>query len=98
MRSAAQLIIPIIVPRAMLLWGLVRLAVAMLPLAADESFGSMPAPPVAVILLTCVVGLIDVRVRGERVLWANLAVTPLAICAVYAAAAIPCELILAFVF
>lgn len=97
MRPAAQLVIPVILPRAVVLWGLIRLAFAVLPLAGGQPFGSIAPPPIGMVLLSGVVGLIDVRVRGERVLWANLGVTSIGLWAVYAAAAVPAELLLALV-
>lgn len=65
MRPAVRLVIPVVVPRAVVLWGLIRLVLAMLPLAGGAPFGSMPPPPIGVVVLAGVVGLIDVRVRGE---------------------------------
>lgn len=46
------------------------------------------------VMLAGIVGLIDVRVRGERLLWANLAVRSSILFAIYAAVAIPAELVL----
>lgn len=97
MRSAAQIVIPIIALRAIVLWGLIRLVFAAVPLAGGEPFGSMPVPPIGVVLLSYVVTLIDIHMRGERILWANLGVTPLGIAAASAAATIPAELIFALV-
>jgi hypothetical protein len=97
MRNAAQVAVPVIVPRAIVLWGLTRLCFAALPLPLGEPFGSITPSPPSVVLLAGVVGLIDVHVRGERVLWANLGVTRGALYAIYAAAAIPAELVLALV-
>ena len=95
MRNAAQITIPVIVPRAVVVWGLARLLFAVLPMAIGEPFASISPSPIAVVFLAGFVGLVDVRVRGERILWANLAVTPLVLYAVYAAAAIPAECLLA---
>ena len=55
------------------------------------------APPAGVVVLIGIVGLVDVRVRGERLLWANLGVTVAGLWAMYAVAAIPAELLLALV-
>ena len=96
-RRAVQLVFPIVFARALVLWALIRLAFAMLPLSGGAPIGSIPVPPIGIVMLTCVVALIDVRARGERILWANLGVTSYAICAVYAAAAVPAEIILAIV-
>jgi hypothetical protein len=95
MRNAAQIAIPVIVPRAVVLWALIRLVFAALPMAIGEPFGSISPSPIAIVLLSGVVGLIDVRVRGERILWANLGAKPIGLCAVYSAAAIPAECLLA---
>lgn len=95
MHAAARIAIPVILPRAVVVWGLTRLVFAALPMAIGLPFGSIPPSPIGVVLLSGVVGLIDVRVRGERILWANLGVTPIGLYAVYAAAAIPAECLLA---
>lgn len=95
MRSAALVAIPIVVPRALVLWGLCRLLFAATPLAVGLPFGAVSPSPVAVVVLAGVVGLVDVRVRGERNLWANLGVTAALLYALYAIAAIPAELLLA---
>ena len=97
MRPAAQVAIPVIVPRAVVVWVLVRLLVAAAPIAAGGAFGSISPPPAGVVVLTGIVGLVDVRVRGERILWANLGVAATGLWAMYAAAAIPAELLLALV-
>jgi len=94
MRSAARLIIPVLTPRALLLWMAVRLTFAMLPLAANQPFGSPEPSPFGVVLLAGVLGLLDVRRRGERILWANLGITQPALFASYAVTAVPAELIL----
>jgi hypothetical protein len=96
-RNVALVATPIIVPRAILLWGLTRLLIAVLPLAIGLPFGSVPPPPAGVVLLAGFVGLADVRVRGERILWANLGASRLLLYALYAAAAIPAEVALAIV-
>ena len=95
MRKAAQIAIPVIVPRAVVVWGLTRLVFAALPMAIGEPFGSISPHPVSVVLLSGVVGLIDGRIRGERILWANLGARPIVLSAIYAAATIPAECVLA---
>ena len=97
MRAPARIVIPVILPRAGVLWALVRLIFAALPLATGEPFGSTSPSPIGVVLLCGVVGLVDVSVRGERILWANLGVQRRVLCAAYAAAAIPAECLLALV-
>lgn len=95
MPAAVRIALPVILPRALLLWALIRLVFAALPLAGGGEFGSDSSSPIAMVLLTGLVGLIDVSVRGERILWANLGVTPATLCALYAAAGVPAELLLA---
>lgn len=96
MRTAAQVAIPVIAPRAVVVWGLTRLVFAALPLAVGEPFGSIPPSPPSVVLLAGVVGLVDVHVRREWILWANLGVRRSLLYAIYAASAIPAECVLAF--
>ena len=95
MRAATQIAIPVVLPRGLVLWGLTRLIFAALPLAVGAAFGSMPPSPIGVVFLSGAVGLIDVHRRGERILWANLGVTPKGLYAIYAAAAIAAECLLA---
>jgi hypothetical protein len=94
-RGAAAVAIPIVVPRALLLWLLTRLAIAVLPLSIGGSFGSLQPHPFALVLLCGVVGLIDIRRRHEWILWANLGISPLGLAAIYATAAVPAEWVLA---
>lgn len=95
MLNAARIAIPVIVPRALVLWGLTRLAIAVLSMPMGQPFGAIPTNSISVVLLSGVIGLIDVRVRGERILWANLGARPGGLCAIYAAAAILAECALA---
>lgn len=95
MRAATQIAIPVIVPRAVVLWGLIRLIFAALPLAIGLAFGSLSPHPIGIVFLSGIVGLIDVSRRGERILWANLGMPPKGLYALYAAAAIPAECLLA---
>ena len=95
MRTAARIAVPVVAPRAVIVWALTRLVVAAVPLAVGADFGSVPPSPIGVVLLAGLVGLIDVHVRGERILWANLGVKPTLLYAIYAAAAIPGEIIVA---
>lgn len=87
--------IPVICPRAVVVWGLTRLVFAALPMAIGEPFGSVSPSPIAIVLFAGVVGLIDIHVRGERILWANLGVRSVVLYGLYAATAIPAELLLA---
>lgn len=64
----------------------------------DTAASELLAPsPAGVVLLAGALGLLDVRVRGEGILWANLGVKPQVVYALYAAAAIPAEALLALV-
>ena len=96
MRTAARIAIPVIVPRAIVIWGFTRLIVAALLAVSGEHLGATSPSPMAVILFAGILGLIDVRVRGERILWANLGVKLRVLYAAYSATAIPAELLLAF--
>ena len=96
MRAAARIAGPVIAPRAVIVWGLTRLVFAALPMAIGEPFGSVSPSPIAVVPLAGVLGLIDVYVRGERILWGNLGIKPTVLYSLYAAAAIPAELLLSF--
>lgn len=96
-RSAFRIAAPVVLPRALLVWALTRLVIAALPLAAGEPFGSVAPPPIAVVVLAGVLGVLDVRVRGERILWGNFGLSSGALGALYAAAAAPAELTLALV-
>ena len=97
MPTPAQVAVPVILPRAAVLWVLVRLTFAAVPLAAGAPFGSIPPSPIALVLLCGVVGLVDVSVRRERILWANLGVQRRVLYGAYAVAAIPGECLLALV-
>jgi hypothetical protein len=95
LRGPIALLVPVIGPRAIVVWALSRLLFAALPLAIGAPFGSISPSPVAVVLLAGLVGLVDVYVRTERIFWANLGVKSIALYALYAAAAVPAEFLLA---
>lgn len=95
--SAARVAAPVILPRALVVWGLSRLIFAAVQLAASMSPASYPPPPIAVVMVAGLLGMLDVRVRGERILWANLGVGSGLLYLLYAAAAIPGEVVLALV-
>ena len=73
------------------------MVLAALPLAAGGSVAATTPSPFGIVLFCGVVGLIDIKVRGERILWANLGVTSPVLYAIYAAPAIPAEVLLTFV-
>ncbi|MBA3891431.1 MAG: hypothetical protein H0X64_12965 [Gemmatimonadaceae bacterium] len=99
MRSSISIAAPVIIPRALVLWGLTRLLLllAALPLADGGSPGALSPPAIGIVLLIGLVGLVDVLARRERMLWANLGVTPGVLLACYAAAAVPGEAVIALV-
>jgi hypothetical protein len=72
MRTAPRVALPVLLPRAITLWALTRLGIALLPIAIAQPFGLVEPNPLALIMLCGIVGLLDIRVRGERMLWANL--------------------------
>jgi hypothetical protein len=94
MRAAAQIAIPVLLPRGLILWGIIRLVFAAMPLAAGQAPGSFAPSPIGIVLLCGIVGLIDVGARGERALWANLGLPRVAVCVLYAGPAIPGEVLL----
>jgi hypothetical protein len=94
MLTQARVAFPMIVPRAIILWAMTRLLIAVLPLSIGAGFGSMWPPPPALVLLAGILGFADVHVRGERILWGNLGVRYTVLVGLYAAAAIPGELLL----
>lgn len=77
------------------MWVASRVIFASVQLAGSMSPLDYPPPPAAIILLAGALGLFDVRVRGERLFWANLGVGPAVLCASHAAAAAACEAALA---
>jgi hypothetical protein len=84
-----------VAPRAVLLWGLIRLVFVALPLAGGAIGVSLAPPPPFIVLFCGVVGLADIHRRGEGMLWANLGIARPALFAVYAVTAIPAEVALA---
>jgi hypothetical protein len=97
MRSSTHVAIGPLLPRALILWGLIRLVFAALPLASGVIGASISPSPPGVVGLTGLVGLIDIRVRSETILRANLGVSRWTTCALYAAAAVLGECVLAVI-
>lgn len=97
MRALSALILPVMVPRAIGLWVMIRVIASVVPLAAGEPPGSVPAWPLGVVALTGVVGLIDVVFRRESLLWAHLGATRVGICTIYISVAVAFEVVLAMV-
>lgn len=94
-QSAARVVLPVVAPRAVVVWGLSRLIFIAVQLAGGMASASFPPPPAAVVLVAGLLGLVDVRVRGERILWANLGAGSGLLFAAYAAAAVLGEVVLA---
>lgn len=88
---------PILLPRAVAIWALTRLSVAMLPLAIGGAIGSLSPSAAGMVVVCGAVGLIDIRVRRERILWANLGVPTVFLFVVYAAAAAVSEALVTLV-
>lgn len=74
-------------PLQYILWGLVRLLIVALALAAQLTASDLKPNPFGVAMLCGLVGLVDIRRRGERALWGNLGVSTRTLVAVYVAAA-----------
>jgi hypothetical protein len=72
--------------RAVVLWILVRLLVVAVG-ALMEGGGPSLNSPLGVILICCALGLVDIRRRHERVLWANLGISLVAAGTVFASIA-----------
>lgn len=82
--------------RAVVLWILVRLLVGAVGAFAADS-GQSPDSPLGVVLLCCALGLVDIRRRHERALWANLGISLVAVATIFASIATIGETALLFV-
>lgn len=69
--------------RAAILWILVRLMVGVAGAVADDGGTSLDSP-LGIILLCCALGLVDIRRRHERALWANLGISLVVIGSLFA--------------
>ena len=97
MQSAARVAIPVVALRAVIVWALSRAILTAIVLAGGMSPVELSPPPFVVALFAGALGLLDVHMRGERILWANLGVGRGMLYSIYVAAAIPGEIVLAFV-
>ena len=80
--------------RALIMWALVRVMLAMVSTSGYVVVGAPPihVHPVSMILMCGGLGLIDVRRRGERALWGNLGLSAWTLAAMYAVGAAVGEL------
>jgi hypothetical protein len=84
--------------RAATLWVLVRMLIGVVFLLARTGGGAAPRPnPVLVIAICTIVGIVDLRRRGEETLWSNLGVSRTQLVLVFVATAIVGEIVLALV-
>lgn len=72
--------------RAVVLWVSVRLLASVAGAIAAEDGQSLDSP-LGIILICCALGLVDIRRRHERALWANLGISLVAIGVVFASVA-----------
>ncbi|MCE9601620.1 MAG: hypothetical protein K8S21_05310 [Gemmatimonadetes bacterium] len=80
--------------RAFVLYALLRLLLGGISAAGTRLGVASPDSPVGIVLLVTVLGAIDLRRRGESMLWANLGFPLMAIWGVFGAVAISGELLL----
>lgn len=99
MPEALRLLFPLrtLLLRALVIHAGLRLLVAGIGAAAERSGGSSPDSPFGLVVLVTVLGAIDLRRRGEAMLWANLGYSPVVTAGVYGAVAFSGELLLALV-
>ncbi len=72
--------------RAVVLWILVRLLVGSVGALTGDDGPSLNSP-LGIIMISCALGLVDIRRRHERVLWANLGISLVAAGTVFASIA-----------
>lgn len=78
--------------RAVILYALVRTIIGALAGAAARAGEAVTAEhPVGIVILVALLGQIDVRRRGERLLWANLGVGLTDVALLFAAVAVAGE-------
>ena len=80
--------------RALIMWALVRVMLAMVSTGGYVVVGAPPihVHPVSMILICGGLGLVDVRRREERALWGNLGISARTLAAMYCAGAAVGEL------
>jgi hypothetical protein len=99
MPYALRLLIPLrsLLVRALVIHAGLRLLVAGVGAAAERSGGGSPDSPFGIVVLVTLLGAIDLRRRGEAMLWADLGYSPVVTAGVFGAVAFTGELLLAFV-
>lgn len=75
---ASRLLIPLmpLLTRAAVLWLILKVALLAIGAAAEAMGAPSPESPFGIVVLTGVLGTVDIARRGERMLWANLGYAP----------------------
>lgn len=96
MRSVFQRFAPLtaLAIRASVLYLLLRLTLAGISVAGTRVGAASPDSPAGIVLLVMVLGAIDIRRRGESLLWANLGYSTMVTWGLFGAIALSGELIL----
>jgi hypothetical protein len=81
--------------RAFVLWILLRVLVGAAGVWVESLGGSPPDSPIGIVLLTVATGLVDVRRRRERALWANLGISLPVLAGIFGTIAVTGEVVLA---
>ena len=82
---ASRLLIPLmpLLTRAAVLWLILKVALLAIGAAAEAMGAPSPESPFGIVVLTGVLGTVDIARRGERMLWANLGYAPAVTAAVF---------------
>jgi hypothetical protein len=103
MHSYSRELVPLrpLVLRALLGYPMLRallfVIAALIDAIAGAGAGSGLESPVGVVLLAAVLGAVDIRRRGEAMLWANLGYSPFVVPGLFGAAAVVGEMLLAWI-
>ncbi len=75
---ASRLLLPLmpLLTRAAVLWLILKVALLAIGAAAEAMGAPSPESPFGIVVLTGVLGTVDIARRGERMLWANLGYAP----------------------
>jgi hypothetical protein len=100
--SARLLPVRALVHRALVVYALLRMSLALFAVLLSVSGGRSAEPGVftaiGMIALAMTLGAIDIRRRRESVLWANLGYPPIVAPLIYGAVALSGEVIIAWLF